>query len=89
MALEKESKTFEREKANLLSQQGKFALVSGDAVEGAFDTYEDALRIGYEKFGLKPFLVRKIQAVEEVQYFSRDLAFECHTGPFLFHSVAR
>jgi hypothetical protein len=43
-----------------LAEEGKFVVVSGDQVVGAYTSYEDALKVGYEKFGLKPFLVKKI-----------------------------
>ncbi len=79
MALEKEIETFSRELPNLLAQEGKFVVVSGDKIIGVYDSYEDALKIAYEKCGLKPFLVKKIQAVEQIQYFSRDLNFGCRT----------
>jgi hypothetical protein len=79
MALEAELETFHRELPNLLAEEGKFVVVSGDQVVGTYTSYEDALKIGYEKCGLKPFLVKKIQALEQVQYFSRDLAFTCPT----------
>ncbi len=79
MSLEKELETFKRELPGLLAQEGKFVLVAGDAVIGTYAAYEDALAAGYEKCGLKPFLVKKIQAVEQVQYFSRDVGFTCPT----------
>jgi hypothetical protein len=79
MPLEKEIRTFEREKPNLLSHQGKFVVIAGDEIAGVYVAYEDALRSGYQKFGLKPFLVRKIQAVEQAEHFTRDLALACRT----------
>ncbi len=79
MALEKELETFKRELPNLLSQEGKFAVVCEDQIAGVYVSYEDALTVGYEKCGFKPFLVKKIQVVEQVQYFSRDLDFSCRT----------
>lgn len=81
MALEKELETLRRELPNLLANggEGKFVVVFEDRIVGIYTSYEDALAIGYEKCGLKPFLVKKIQAVEQVQYFSRDLAFPCPT----------
>ena len=79
MALEKEIETFNRELPNLLGEQGKFVVIHESQVIGVFVSYEDALKMGYEKCGLKPFLVKKIQAVEQVQYFSRDLQFSCRT----------
>jgi hypothetical protein len=76
MALEKEVETYNRESAKFADQEGRFAVIQGDNVVGIYVSYEDALKIGYEKCGLKPFLVKKIQSVEQVQFFSRDLCFE-------------
>jgi hypothetical protein len=78
MALEQEMRTYQRELPNLLQHEGKFALVHGDEVAGPYDTYQDALKAGYEKYDLKPFLVKCIQAIEQVQYFTRDLVL-CRT----------
>jgi hypothetical protein len=79
MELEKEQQTFARELPTLLPMTGKFALIQGDAVIGAFDAYADALKVGYDKFGVKtPFLVKQIQAVERAQFFTRDMA-PCRT----------
>jgi hypothetical protein len=79
MALEKELDVYARELPNLLAEEGKFAVICGEQVVGTYASYEDALKVGYEKCGLRPFLVKKIQSVEQVQYFSRDLAFPCRT----------
>ncbi len=73
MELEKELETYRRELPNLLGSEGKFVVIDGEQIIGTFSSYEDALKIGYEKCGLKPFLVKKIQAIEQVQYFTRDL----------------
>jgi len=76
MALEKEIATYNRELAKLTDQEGKFVVIQGDVIIGVYVSYEDALKVAYEKCGLKPFLVKKIQSVEQVQFFSRDLCFE-------------
>jgi hypothetical protein len=73
MALEKELETYKRELPSLLKDEGKFVLIRDDEVEGSYDTYEDALKIGYGKFGLKDFMVKKIQANERPVFFTRDL----------------
>jgi hypothetical protein len=78
MALEKEQATYTKELPNLLSSSGKFVLIQEDKVAGIYDTYDDALKVGYEKFGLRPFLVKKILAVEQALCFTRDLPV-CHT----------
>jgi hypothetical protein len=73
--------TYSRELPKLLQDEGKFVLIFADQVVGIFGTYEDALMAGYEKFQLKPFLVKRIQAVETVHQFSRPLF-----SPQLCHS---
>ena len=73
MALEKELATYQREREKLLAHQGKFVLIHGDDVAGYWDTYEDALQAGYSRFKLEPFLVKRIEAVERVQFFTRDI----------------
>ncbi len=76
-ALKQELETYKRALPKLLNDQGKFVLISGDEVVGVYTAYEDALSIGYEKFGIKPFLIKKIESVDCLQYFSRDIL--CHT----------
>ncbi len=78
MALEKEQATYERELPNLLSHEGKFVLIFGDQVAGIFDTYHDALKVGYDRFKLSPFFIKQISAIEKVQFFTRDML-ECRT----------
>jgi hypothetical protein len=81
MALEKEMETYFAELPKLVANkdEGKFIVIHDGQVLGVFGTYEDALKIGYEKCRLQPFLVKKIAGVEQSQHFSRDLHFECHT----------
>jgi hypothetical protein len=74
MSLEKELATYRVRLPELLSDDGKYVLIRGDDVAGIYDTYEDALRVGYARFGLEDFLVKKIESVETVHYFSRDFA---------------
>lgn len=77
MALEQELKTYQRELPSLLPQQGKFALIQDDRVIDVFGTYEDALKAGYKVAGLNPFMVKQIQAVEQVQFITRDIGLSC------------
>ncbi len=80
MGLEKELETYKRELPKLLAaHEGEFVVVAGDSIIGIFAAYKDALAAGYEKCELKPFLVKQIQAIEQIQYFSRDLGSSCHT----------
>jgi hypothetical protein len=73
--LAKELATYERCKEDLLrDHEGKFVLIHGDDVAGAWDTYQDALGAGYREYGLEPFLVKQVLAIERVQFFTRDLS---------------
>jgi hypothetical protein len=79
MALERELE-FYREKLPTLiadNNEGKFVLIHGNEIVDVFGTYEDAIKDGYAKFGLSPFLVKKIQAIEQVQFISRLVP--CHS----------
>jgi len=71
MALERELETYRAKLSELTANEGKFVLICGDQVVDIFQTYEDAIKEGYAKFGLTPFLVKQIQAVERVQFVSR------------------
>jgi hypothetical protein len=73
MALERELATYQKELPNLLVHEGKYVLIHGDSVVDVYSSYEDAVKSGYEKFGLELFLVKKVQAVEQVQYFTRNI----------------
>jgi hypothetical protein len=78
MPLETEQSTYERELPKLMPSAGKFALIQGNDVAGVYDTYQDALKVGYERYGLNPFMVKKIAAVERIHRFTRDISI-CHT----------
>lgn len=71
---EVERRTYETHLPELLGSVGKFVLILDERIDGPFDTYEAALDAGYQKHGVRPFLVKRVGAVEPVQYFSRDLA---------------
>ena len=78
MALEKELETYRQKLSELREKEGKFALVHGDEVADVFSSYEDALKEGYRKYGLEPFLVKKIEVEEKVQFISRFVDPQCH-----------
>lgn len=75
--LDREIKTYESNLPKLLAKQGKYVLIHGDDVVGTFDSYEDALNSGYERFALVPFLVKQIAPAERIAFFTRDLGFVC------------
>ena len=72
--LRAEIETYEKHKSQLIAEsEGKYVLVHEEQIAGVWDTYQDALRVGYNRFGLRPFLVKQIQGVETVQHFTRDI----------------
>ena len=78
MALEKELQTYKGKLPELKAEEGKFVLIRGDEVS-VYGTYEDAINEGYRRYGLEPFLVRKIEAIGLVQCVTRLLDSPCHT----------
>ena len=69
-----ELETYERQKQQLVAEsEGKFVLIHGSEVAGVWDTYNDALKAGFEKFQLNPFLVKQIEGVDRLHYFTRDI----------------
>lgn len=75
--LKQEIDTYNRHLSELLAQQGKFVLIKGTEIAGTFDSYQDALTAGYQRFKLDSFLVKQINPAERVAYFSRDLNTSC------------
>ena len=77
--LETELKTYEASVQQLLPDQGKYVLIKGTEIVGIFDSYNDSLKAGYEKFGIQPFLVKKIAPPEQAHFVSRDILLTCPT----------
>jgi hypothetical protein len=69
-----ETATYVRLKPELLSRfPGKFVVIVGEEVEGPVETFREALRAGYRRFGLGPLYVKQILAVEPVAEVTRDI----------------
>ena len=73
MALEKELETYKNKLPELKQHEGKFVLIKGEEVVDTFTSYEDAIKEGYKRFKLEPFLVRQIHSIEQVQVISRSV----------------
>lgn len=71
MALEKELETYKKKLPELKTSEGKFVLIYGDDIVDTFSSYEDALKEGYSRFKLEPFLVKQISSIEQIQFISR------------------
>jgi len=72
--LEAEINTYHNRLPELMEYQGRYVLIKGDTVVTVMDTYNDALKLGYERFGLEPFFVSRIQSPENAAFISRDVA---------------
>ena len=81
MALEKEVETYKKKLPGLKEHEGKYALVHGNDLVDVFITYEDALKEGYQKFKLEPFLVKRIESQEQIHTITRLLHPQCLTFP--------
>jgi len=69
-----EIETYEKNKPKLLKESnGKFVLIKEKEIINVFDTYADAVKVGIDKFGNKPFLVKKILEIEPTQNFTSNL----------------
>jgi hypothetical protein len=73
MALEKEIATYKAKLPELKEHEGKFVLIKGDEIVDYFAAYEDAIKAGYQRFKLEPFLVQQISAIEMVQHVTRTI----------------
>ena len=74
MALEKELATYNEKLPELKEHEGQFVLIGGDEVVDFFAAYEDAIKAGYQKFGLDhPFLVKQVSGTATVQYITRNI----------------
>ena len=72
MDLEKELAVYRSKLPELKAEnEGKFVLIHGEEVVDFFSSYDDAIKAGYSKFGLEPFLVKQIHALEQAQFISR------------------
>jgi hypothetical protein len=74
MSFEQELQAFRRELPKLVrnsSNIGKFALIHNGAVSGIWNTSDEAIAAGYDRFGIEPFLVKEITEEEPVFFFSR------------------
>ena len=79
MTLEKELQTYKNKLSELKKDEGKFVLIHGDDVIDTFSSYDDAIKEGYKRFHLEPFLVKQISSIEQIQFISRSII-PCNTS---------
>jgi hypothetical protein len=71
---QKELATYEANRESLVAEsEGKYVVIRGEQIAGTWSSYEDALKEGYRLYKLEPFLVKRIEGVESVHYFSREI----------------
>ncbi len=72
--LQEEIETYEKEKKRLVEQSnGKYVLIKGSQIVAVLESQKDALQLGITKFGNSPFLVKKIEDVEQPQNYTSNL----------------
>ena len=71
---ERERDTYQKVKPVLLAQAaGQFIAVVGDDYAGPVDTFDEAARAGYARFGIGPLYIKQILAEEPTVDVSRDI----------------
>ncbi len=77
MALENELQYYRIHMIDMLGvndvNEGKYVVIKNNEAAGIFDSFDDALDEGYKRFGLVPFLVKKLEKNESILYFSRPV----------------
>jgi hypothetical protein len=73
MALEKELAVYRDKSPTWKDKEGKYVLIHGEDVIDFFAAYEDAIKAGYQKFKLEPFLVKQVNATEKVLHLTRNV----------------
>jgi hypothetical protein len=77
MALEREWEVFRKALPEWLAdpeKKGMYALLANGQFDSVWPTLNEALKAGYERFGLTPFLAQHIAGSdEEAVYFSRNI----------------
>ncbi len=71
---DRERAAYERLQLELLARaEGKYVVLVGEEIEGPVDSFGDALRAGYRRFGHGPLYVKQVLTVEPVVEVSRDI----------------
>ncbi len=62
-------KAFLRRKQKTLAERypGRYLLIRGEEVHGAFETYDEGVTAGVQVFGAGPFLVRSVLKPEDAE----------------------
>lgn len=79
--LDTEVEYFDQHRIEWLEHHGgKIALVKGNSIHGFYDTYDNALIAGYEKFGIVSFLLKEVRLKDEILFFPSPLSHKLVKG---------
>jgi len=53
---------------SLVDREGKYIVLHDGVIAGFFNDFQDAVTVGYDKFGLAAFLVKQVCQIEPVIY---------------------
>ena len=65
---DRETRTYEREKCNLLAFEGQYVVILGDDILGHWQSREEAYRRGRRAYGRQPFMMKRISREEPVYF---------------------
>lgn len=71
MALETELATYRQKLPELLQHSGRFVLIHANDVIDVYTSYDDAIKEGYKRFSLDPFLVQQVEQIETIAHVTR------------------
>ena len=73
--LAEETRTYEANVAQWAeAHAGEFVLIRGTDVVGFYETSDQALSAGYQRFGIVPFFVKQVSRQEQAHFVSRLVA---------------
>lgn len=70
-----EMATFRARLPELLEREGAYAVIRGEEIAGIRDDFSEAVGLGYDRFGIGNFMVRKITAEEPFFPLPRPVAY--------------
>ncbi len=74
IALEREIAVYGEHLPEFLKEhEGQYVLIYRDEILGFWPSEDEALEVGYERFGLVPLLVKQVLAEEPVFFYSRSI----------------
>lgn len=65
---DRERRTYEREKENLLQWEGQYVVICGDEILGHWPSQSEAYRVGRRTYGSRLFMLRPIERHETIYF---------------------